>query len=207
MTGRREKNKQKAREKILKAATEIFGVKGFEKASVSEIANKADLGVGTVYNYFKSKDEIFVETFSEQMDLETKYEFNIDQLLEKKVTDIIVEYIEKMTKPFKLLPKKLMKELFRITIGSKNNESLLRNLAELDFKFIDRIEEILNTMKNEGVFPIDFDPRVGAELCYSSYAYEFMIYLFIDDYNLEKVIEKSKVKIQFILDGKTVQKK
>ncbi len=77
MAGRREKKKKIAREKILKAALDIFEHKGFEKASISEIAEQADLGVGTVYNYFKSKDEIFIETFTSQMDVETSYDFDM----------------------------------------------------------------------------------------------------------------------------------
>ena len=95
-----------------------------------------------------------------------------------------------------------MKELFRITVGSKNNGSLLRSLAELDFKFIDRIEDILKTMKSEDVLPMDFNPRVGAELCYSAFAYEFMMYLFMDEYGYEQAMGNSKVKIQFLFDGK-----
>lgn len=202
MTGRREKKKKIAREKILKAATDIFNHKGFEKASVSEIAEKADLGVGTVYNYFKSKDDIFVETFTNQMDVETTYEFDIKELVEKEVADIVIAYVEKFTKPFKLVPKKFMQELFRITIGSKNNTSLLRNLMEMDFKFIDRIEEILEKIKSEGILPESFDPRIAAEMVYGAYMYEVMMYLFMDDYSFDKALETSKVKIRFLFEKK-----
>lgn len=205
MIGRREKKKKIAREKILKAAMDIFEHKGFEKASISEIAEKADLGVGTVYNYFKSKDEIFIETFTNQIDVETKYEFDLNQLVEKEVADIVVEYVEKLMKSFKYIPKGLMKELFRITVGSKNNETLLRNLAEMDFKFIDRIEEILKSIKHEGLLPETFNPRIAAEMAYAAYAYEFLMYLFMEDYSFEKCLDRSTAKIRFLLEGKSVK--
>lgn len=198
MIGRREKKKMIARNKILKAASTIFSEKGFEKASISEIAQKADLGVGTVYNYFKSKDEIFVETFINQVDFDEKHQFDFNKIVENGVADIVIEYVEKFSKIFRYIPKKLMKEFIRVTFGSKNNTALLKNLAELDFKFIDRIEEILLTLKEHNILPDTFDVRVAAEMTYSAYAYEILIYLFTDDYTLEECFERSKVKIRFL---------
>jgi len=202
MTGRRESKKKIAREKILKAASDIFGSKGFEKATISEIADKADLGVGTVYNYFKSKDEIFIETFTNEFDVETKYEFNIEQLVEKEVADIIIEYVEKMMKPFKYVPKSLTKELFRITVGSKNSAGLLSNLMEMDLKFISRIEEVLESIKNKDVLPTTFNSRIGAELCYAAYTFQFLMYLFMEGYSFDMVLDNTKQKIQFLFEGK-----
>jgi len=206
MAGRREKKKKIAREKILKAALDIFEHKGFEKASISEIAEQADLGVGTVYNYFKSKDEIFIETFTSQMDVETSYDFDMSVLVEKGVADIVNEYMEKFIKPFRYIPKGLMKELFRITVGSKSNTSMIRSLAELDFKFIDRIQEILESIKNEGILSSEFDPRIAAEMVYSAFAYELLMYLYMEEYEFDQAMSQAKVKIQFLFENKAQKK-
>lgn len=48
------------RRKLLDAAEKEFGGKGFHAASVSSITTRADVGQGTFYLYFHSKDEIFV---------------------------------------------------------------------------------------------------------------------------------------------------
>lgn len=48
-------------EKILQAATAIFMERGYEKTTMRLIAAKAELLMGSVYNIFKSKDEIFGE--------------------------------------------------------------------------------------------------------------------------------------------------
>lgn len=53
------------REKLLKAAIEVFGKKGFKNASVPEIAKKAGMATGTFYLYFKDKSHIFVEALRE----------------------------------------------------------------------------------------------------------------------------------------------
>jgi AcrR family transcriptional regulator len=46
------------RDKIILAALQVFRQKGFGRATVSEIAVLAEIGKGTVYEYFRSKEEI-----------------------------------------------------------------------------------------------------------------------------------------------------
>ena len=49
------------REKILTAALEVFSAKGFHGTTVDEIAERAELGKGTVYRHFHSKKGLFSE--------------------------------------------------------------------------------------------------------------------------------------------------
>ena len=56
---RKQRERLARREEILDAARTIFSSKGFEKAKLDEIAELAELGKGTIYNYFSSKGELF----------------------------------------------------------------------------------------------------------------------------------------------------
>lgn len=47
------------KEQILHAALEVFARQGLEKGKIADIAKQAGIGKGTVYEYFKSKEEIF----------------------------------------------------------------------------------------------------------------------------------------------------
>lgn len=47
------------REAILDAATRVFGRMGFQDAKMADIAAEAGVAAGTVYNYFKNKEEVF----------------------------------------------------------------------------------------------------------------------------------------------------
>ncbi|SDP76078.1 transcriptional regulator, TetR family [Selenomonas ruminantium] len=58
--GRRERKKLLSRQAILDAAVVVFSRKGFREASIADIMNGADLGTGTFYNYFQSKEELLV---------------------------------------------------------------------------------------------------------------------------------------------------
>nr|NJM02009.1 TetR/AcrR family transcriptional regulator [Desulfobacula sp.] len=51
--------KQLRRSQILDAARELLFSSGIDSVSISAISGKAELGVGTIYFYFKNKDEIF----------------------------------------------------------------------------------------------------------------------------------------------------
>jgi len=44
---------------IINAAVEVFAKQGLEKGKIADIAKVAGIGKGTIYEYFKSKDEIF----------------------------------------------------------------------------------------------------------------------------------------------------
>ncbi len=65
--GRRERNKQEKRDRIIAAAKELFGRKGFADTTTQEIAEQADIGTGTLFLYAKSKEELLVMVFSDDM--------------------------------------------------------------------------------------------------------------------------------------------
>ncbi len=56
---RKERERLARREQILNAARKVFSERGFEKATLDEIAEVAEYGKGTIYNYFKNKEELF----------------------------------------------------------------------------------------------------------------------------------------------------
>ena len=56
---RKEREKEKRRQQILAAAKKVFSEKGYSKATMEDIANKAELSPGTLYLYFKNKEELY----------------------------------------------------------------------------------------------------------------------------------------------------
>ena len=58
--GLRERKRTASRERILREAIALFSERGIEAVTVDEIAAAADVGKGTVYNYFAAKEDIIV---------------------------------------------------------------------------------------------------------------------------------------------------
>jgi AcrR family transcriptional regulator len=58
--GRRERNKQQKLERITAAASELFAVHGVDEVTTQQIADKADIGTGTLFLYAKTKGELLL---------------------------------------------------------------------------------------------------------------------------------------------------
>jgi AcrR family transcriptional regulator len=58
---RREKERENRKSAILKAARKLFFDRGFKSVTVDNIAAKAEVSKGSVYLYFKSKEEIYTQ--------------------------------------------------------------------------------------------------------------------------------------------------
>lgn len=66
---RQERGGSDKRERILKAAIRVFARKGFYAARVSEIARAAGVADGTIYLYFKNKDDVLISIFEDRITL------------------------------------------------------------------------------------------------------------------------------------------
>ena len=66
--GRKERERTRHRQEILAAAENVFARKGFFNTTMSEIAQAAEFGVGTIYQYFSSKDDLYTTLILERAD-------------------------------------------------------------------------------------------------------------------------------------------
>jgi TetR/AcrR family transcriptional regulator len=66
---RRERERQLRVQNILLAAEKVFFTKGYESATMNEIAQEAELGKGTIYLYFKGKDDVHRAIVGKGMDI------------------------------------------------------------------------------------------------------------------------------------------
>jgi AcrR family transcriptional regulator len=51
---------EERRKQILDAATKVFAAKGFERATIADVARAAGIAEGSIYNYFKNKDDLLI---------------------------------------------------------------------------------------------------------------------------------------------------
>lgn len=68
---------------ILKSAYELFSENGFHSTKMIDIAKNAGIGKGTIYEYFSSKDELFIEFIKEKL---LNCYMNIDHIFSEHLT-------------------------------------------------------------------------------------------------------------------------
>jgi AcrR family transcriptional regulator len=78
---RRARRSAELRERIFRAALDLFARKGFPETTVEDITNAADVGKGTFFNYFPSKDHILLAFVEMQL---AKLEAAIEQARQNK---------------------------------------------------------------------------------------------------------------------------
>ena len=88
---RRVKEKDSRKKLILRSARSLFFKKGFNKVTVDEIAKSAELGKGSIYLYFDSKEEIYAQILLSDID---NFNRRVSVLLEKgsSATDLLTEF-------------------------------------------------------------------------------------------------------------------
>lgn len=64
--GRRERSVNEKRERIFRAASELFAEHGFESVTTQQISDRADVGSGTLFRYASSKSELLLMVYNEQ---------------------------------------------------------------------------------------------------------------------------------------------
>jgi len=73
------------RERILEAAIKVFAAEGFYNAKVSQIAHEAGVADGTIYLYFKSKDDLLINLFEDRME---RVNANLREAIETESTAV-----------------------------------------------------------------------------------------------------------------------
>ena len=68
MTKEETRDNSDKRQKILAGALKAFAKKGFYNTKVSEIADESGVADGTIYLYFKNKDDLLISLFEDRMD-------------------------------------------------------------------------------------------------------------------------------------------
>ncbi len=69
MAEARDRKGAERRAAIMEAAIEVFADRGFHGARISDVAEKASVASGTIYLYFRNKEELLISVFEEKMGL------------------------------------------------------------------------------------------------------------------------------------------
>lgn len=172
------KNSTEKRQKIMQAATRVFAEQGFYNSTVADVARDAEVADGTIYLYFKNKDDLLISIFEHSMDV------FIQAVCEE--IDGIDDPVEKLRK-FVLLHLQLVQKNQNlaqvIQIELRQSAKFIKEYAnEKFFQYLGIVETILIEGQSKKIFRENINPGILKRALFGS----------LDEIALEWVLMKKK---------------
>lgn len=170
--------------KIIDAAENVFGELGFNNAKISEIAKRAGVAEGSIYDYFKNKEDLLLSISK----------FRIEQL------NHTFEDSFQITSPVRKL-RRLLKLHFAMFHKNMNffkvfvfDTLLNRNFYNSDSydhykNYQDRFTAVVEEGKDQGVFRKDINTRVFTNMFFGTFMHMALRWLIFDDQSFDKMDE------------------
>jgi len=154
------------RREILNAAQVVFDIKGYAASTVEEIAVRANISKGSIYNYFDSKEDLFAAVFAEALASDHSV---VDGIVSSNVSapqklqgllDQVFQRLESFTRSGRLIM-----ELW--AVAAKKAE-LAGAMAQIHAYWRGRIRTVLEDGVRSGEFGTHFDPGVASSLIWAT---------------------------------------
>jgi AcrR family transcriptional regulator len=173
------KERVPTKERILSAATELFAAHGYEGTKTRNIAKKASVNEGTIYNNFRSKKRLYREAL----------EWNVHKLALSsfpEAADNSLTLIKQLVEAREQAPEISRQFLFAALENSPEYSKILDYWRK---NFLDRLIETVERQKRQGVVAKDVPSTLAAitlqALCY-------YCWLFFDLFQIDSVLEISR---------------
>src|SRR5690625_131997 len=147
---------------IIEGAIEVIAENGFHSSQVSKIAKKANVADGTIYLYFKNKEDILISLFKEKMGS------FIDQILqainlettasEKLLTLIRLHYEQLSENPYLAIVTQL--EL------RQSKQELRYEINKVFKTYLDVIDQIIYGGQESGEIRTDINPQLIRQMIF-----------------------------------------
>ena len=163
----REKRKLETRERIRAAAAELFTRRGYTAATMREIAQRAHVGLGTLFNYAQDKRDLVFLIFNEELNAITDVALAAPRPGQKLVDQLVavfrVHYRWLGAKP--ALARILLQELTFYSSGKQASTFL-----GIRKRLIEGIEELVRRAKKERKIRTKEDPAIVARHIFFVYS-------------------------------------
>ncbi len=194
---RKQREKERRRQEILSAARDVFSKKGFNSATMEEIASRAELSPGTLYLYFKNKEELHTSLSIDILDYigtEISKVVEEDISVEEKVEKFLDVFIDVYDRDLSILIN-----LFHLQSGEtlhNLSEEVMGQLKKHSRKAHQAIVAVVKEGIDKGIFMEDH-PVALADVVWATYS---GVVLWVDSKRLlndEKDFVKPTLKTAF----------
>jgi TetR/AcrR family transcriptional regulator, fatty acid metabolism regulator protein len=156
--------KNTKKERILKAATRVFAQNGFFHSKISQIAKLAQVADGTIYLYFKNKDDILISLFEEEMSAiikNVKTEIAKESGFENKIKKFITIHLSFMEQ------NREMAEVFQIEL--RQSHKFMKDYSGTKINdYLNIISSIITQGQKDCEVKSDIDPGIAKRILFGA---------------------------------------
>lgn len=185
MSGLREKQKADRDQRILKAATRLFREEGYDRTKIETIAAKAQVSIGTVYNYYQNKGDLLVAIVSMEVNEVLRAGTALIEQppggVAAAVTDLIFIYLDHSL-------VYLTKEMWRhaMAISTRQPDSPFgRCYSDLDDRLTRQVCALIERLQAEGRVKADIDAAAAGEMIFNNTNMMFILFVKSEEMTLE----------------------
>ncbi len=197
---RREQKKQETFDSIVTAAAGSFRTNGYHATRIETIAADAGVSVGTVYNYFGTKNAILLAVVtSDTEDALAHAGESIDLSSDDPIEvlmPVIMVYVDAMTG----LGRDVLKELFRTGFDPAES-ALMADLVSLDERSIVQIGDAIAHMQTHGMVSDTVDAGSAAMLIYSVMAVATLMFISMPEMTVQGVDKTIRSQLALAFRG------
>ncbi len=191
----RDRKKEQRNKRIFAAGARLFKEKGYADVTISDIAKEADVGVGTIYNYFSSKNDILLSIVAE-ICIEKKPE---EKIFADDPVRTIVSYLNAYFDEFMTLDKEIWCGWFSALFSRERH--LIEKGFELDMKIVGELAGICERMQKKGMLRADMSAQEIAMAVYSSFMTMMMMYLTLPEMDIETAKGEFEKNVNLLYKG------
>ncbi len=206
--GLREKKKEKTRNAILEYSKDRFIKYGYKKVTTSEIAKTLEIGEGTIFNYFNSKGQLFIECLIDTVVIDD-YCFNATEISDEndvveEIMNFIDVYLKSLIKLDRILLREYISVLYDVNNRLKSNEGVMPFIDEF---FLEQLNKFLSSLKNLKSFDNNMDESNLSFCVMSCIVSQFTLYVNDENFTFEGMISQLEKHVALILHGNILSKK
>lgn len=133
--------------RIMKAAMDLFISKGYDNTDTKEISKSAGVSVGTLYSYFEDKKSLLIEIMRESVPRPIRQLLNVESELIQKTEDVkeLIFSLIKFIIEIKEVPHRMLKQVIALRYTDPDIERLHREEEDL---FVESIKSLLELYKD-----------------------------------------------------------
>lgn len=194
MAGLRARQKADRNRRILESATTLFREQGYDAARIEDIAEMAEVSVGTLYNYYQNKGDILVATVSmevtEVLEAGESIVANPPLNVEEALRALIEQYYDHSL-------VYLSKEMWRTAMAysiQQPETPLSKRYTELDQCLCAQVIELIEGLQRRGVVIAGVDARAVGEVFFNNLNMMFIEFCKVEAMPIEEL--KARVAAQ-----------